>query len=199
MNHPPAMRRSVQGFTLIEILVVAFIIGMTASLISLAVGDDKNKQPPFLEAQTFIQTIDFIGEYAALNGDTIAMFVEPKIVEESPEKQWCYSWKRLRDRSWSDLPEDSAREHCMDPRVEWELEIEGRIYEYDPDLETQPPVLIFSSSGESTPVEMTISERNSIGTPAETQHLAIDLMGETCWAENPKTRDSNKKEACHVR
>ncbi len=188
-----------QGFTLIEILIVAFIIGMTASLISLTVGDDKTKQPPFVEAQTFIQMIDFISEYAALNGETIAMFIEPKNVEESGEKQWCYSWKRMRDRGWGDLPEDSSKQHCMDARVEWELEIEGRIYEYDPDLEIQPPVLIFSSSGESTPVEMTISERVTTGTPAETQHIQIDMMGGSCWPENPKTQESNKKEACHVR
>ena len=192
-----------QGFTLIEILIVAFIIGLTASLISLTVGDDKTKAPPFVEAQTFLQTIDFIGEYAALNGDTIGMFVEPKNTEDSIEKQWCYSWKRMRDRNWADLPEDAPKQYCMDPRVEWELEIEGRLYEYDPDLEFQPPLLIFSSSGESTPVEMTMFEKEAEGAPSEPQHIQIDMMGGSCWAEDPKTQDSktqnSKKEACHVR
>ncbi|RYY73578.1 MAG: prepilin-type N-terminal cleavage/methylation domain-containing protein [Gammaproteobacteria bacterium] len=193
------MRRSMRGFTLIEILIVVFIIGLTASLIALSIGDDKTKHPPFIEAQTFLQTIDFIAEYAALNGDTIGMFIEPKNVEESAEKQWCYSWKRLRDRNWADLPEDSSRQHCMDVQVEWELEIEGRLYEYDPDLETQPPVLIFSSSGESTPVEMSIYDRETSDANSEPQHIVIDMMGGTCWAENPKLRDPDKKGACNVR
>ena len=187
-----------QGFTLIEILIVAFIIGLSASLIALSVGDDKTKEPPFMEAQAFLQAIDFIGEYAALNGDTIGMFVEPKNAEDSVEMQWCYTWKRLRDGNWANLPEDAAKQYCMDPRVEWELEIEGRLYEYDPDLEFQPPVLIFSSSGESTPVEMEMFQKESDAAPSEPQHIQIDMMGGNCWAENPRNQNT-KKEACHVR
>lgn len=186
-----------QGFTLIEILIVAFIIGMTASLISLAVGDDKTKHPPFLEAQTFIQTIDFLSEYSALNGEIVGMFIEPKNAEESGVKQWCYNWKRMRDGAWADLPEDSLKEHCMQEGVEWELEIEGRLYVYDPDLEVQPPVLVYSPSGESTPIEMSIFEE-STAKPTEPQHIQIDMMGGSCWAENPRNQDS-KKEPCHVR
>jgi len=200
------MRQSTQGFTLIEILIVAFIIGLSASLVALSIGDDKTKAPPFVEAQTFVQTIDFIAEYAALNGDTIAMFVEPKVAENTTENQWCYNWKRMRDGNWADLPEDASKEHCMDVKVEWELEIEGRIYVYDPDLEVHPPLLVFSSSGESTPIEMVMYERTArAASGSEQQHIQIDMMGGSCWAENPRTRDSSKsnsksnKEACHVR
>lgn len=187
-----------QGFTLIEILIVAFIIGLSASLIAISIGDDKTKAPPFQEAQTFLQAMDFIGEYAALNGEIIGMFIEPKSSEESSGKKWCYLWKRMRDGAWADLPEDSLTEHCMQEGVEWELEIEGRLYVYDPDLEVQMPVLVFSPSGESTPIEMTIFEESAAGASSEPQHIQIDMMGGSCWAENPKNQDA-KKEPCHVR
>ena len=184
MNHPSAMRRSMQGFTLIEILIVAFIIGMTASLISLSIGDDKTDKGPFQEAQALIQAMGFAGEHAALNGEVIGMFITPRDAKDSLGKQWCYTWQRLRDNTWGQLPEDTLGEHCMRDTVQWELVIEGHMYVYDPDLETQPPVLVFSPSGEATPAEMALFEQGT--TTAEAQHIEIDMMGNSRWPEEEK-------------
>lgn len=187
MKNPNAMKRSMQGFTLIEILIVAFIIGMTASLISLSIGDKKTEKGPYKEAQTFMQTIDFVGEYAALNDEIIAMFIRPQEGESALTKSWCYSWKRMRDNAWGNLPEDVMSEHCMEETVQWELEIEGRLYVYDPDLEIQPPVLVFSPSGEATPVEMSMFEQGNSNSPSEPQHIEIDMMGNSRWPEQEKS------------
>ena len=63
-----------QGFTLIEILIVVFIIGLTASVISLSMGgDDEKDSAPYQETQTLLQAIAFVGEYSALNGEVIAL------------------------------------------------------------------------------------------------------------------------------
>jgi general secretion pathway protein H len=172
-----------QGFTLIEILIVVFIIGLTASVISLSIGDDKKDGAPYQEARTLLQTIDFVSEYTALNGEVIAMFVTQKESEDALNKRWCYSWKRLRDNNWSELPDDTLTEHCLLDTVLWELVIEGRIYAYDPDIEIQPPVLIFSPSGEATPVEMALFES---ATNEGTQHIEIDMMGNSRWLEQDK-------------
>jgi general secretion pathway protein H len=169
-----------QGFTLIEILVVVFIIGLTAGLISLSVGNDKKDSLPYQETQLLLQKIAFVSEYAALNGEVIAMFAREEAADGELEKRWCYNWQRLRDNSWGGLPDDILPEHCLPFGLSWEMEVEGRLYMYDPDLEIHPPVLLFSPSGESTAVAMTLFE--SAGS-SDAQHIEIDMMGNSRWLE----------------
>ncbi len=169
-----------QGFTLIEILIVVFIIGLTASLISLSMGDDKKDAAPYQEARSFLQALGFVNEYAVLNGEVIAMFARKRDAADSLNQQWCYSWKRMRDGNWAELPGDLLGEHCLPETVNWELVVEGNIYNYDPDLEIQPPVLVFSPSGEATPVEMALFEA---GVSETAQHIEIDMMGNSRWVE----------------
>ena len=181
-----------QGFTLIEILIVVFIIGLTASVISLSIGDDKKESAPYQEASKLLQVIAFVSEYSALNGEVIAMFVSQKESENALNTQSCYSWKRFRDNGWGELPGEILPEHCVADTVVWELVIEGRIYAYDPDLEIQPPVLVFSPSGEATPVEMALFESAaSASSSNNAQHIEIDMMGNSRWLEQDEAEAGN--------
>lgn len=168
-------------------MIVVFIIGLMASVISLSMGEDKSKAAPRLEAQALIQSIGFAGEYAALNGEVVAMFIERRDDGDTTNYYWCYDWKRYRDNAWIKLPEDSLAAHCMDERVQWELVVEGNDYTYDAELETQPPVLVFSPSGETTPAEMALFEQGT-GSAAEAQHLEIDMMGNSRWREEDEAQ-----------
>ncbi len=116
------------------------------------------------------------------------MFVELKEASDSDAKTWCYRWQRLREGNWIDMPEDTLTEHCMPENMQWDLTVEGRLYNYDPDLETHPPVLVFSPSGEATPVEMSIFEQAS---SAEAQHIEVDLMGSIHWRNQ---EEANKRD-----
>ena len=167
-----------QGFTLIEILAVVIIIGLIASAIALSLGDKKVESVTRKEAQAFLQAVDFVSEQAVFNGEIIGMFVQPKDSEDSLAKKWCYHWQRFRDERWQDLPDDTLSEHCMPDNMQWDMVVEGKIYAYEPELETQPPVFVWSPSGESTPIEMSIFEN---GSNAEAQHIEITMMGEIHW------------------
>lgn len=179
-----------QGFTLIEILVVVFIVGLTAGMVSLSIGNDKKDSAPYQETQTLLQTINFVSEYAALNGEVIAMFVREEDAEDELAQRRCYSWQRLRDNYWSALPGDILPEHCMPPKLTWELTVEDRLYVYDPDLEVHPPVLVFSPSGEATPVEMALFE-SAVSDTA--QHIEIDMMGNSRWLEEDEAKPRDAK------
>lgn len=170
-------------------MIVVFIIGLMASVITLSIGEDKSKAPPRVEAQTLMQAVDFVSEYAALNSEVVGMFITPRESSDSLGKYWCYNWQRYRDNGWVKLPEDSLSEHCLPVNLQWELVIEGHLYVYDPDLEIHPPVLVFSPSGEATPVEMALFEQGTAtGAPAEAQHIEIDMMGSTHWREQDEAR-----------
>lgn len=182
---------SIRGFTLIEIMIVVFIVGLMALTISLSMGESKAKAAPRLEAQALIQSVGFAAEFAVLNGEVVALFIERRKGEGATDHYWCYDWKRYRDNAWLKLPEDSLTEHCMDESVQWELVIEGHNYSYDPDLEIQPPALVFSPSGEVTPVEMVLFEQGT-GSASEAQHLEIDMMGNSHWREEDETRGDSQ-------
>lgn len=179
------LQRSAQGFTLIEIMIVVFIIGLMAGVITLSIGEDKSKAAPRVEAQALMESIGFVTEYATLNGEVIGMFIRSVESKDTLGKSWCYSWQRQLGNGWSGLPEDSLTEHCMPINLQWELEIDGHLYVYDPDLETQPPVVVFSPSGEATPVEMALFEQ---GAGSEPQHINIDMMGDSHWREQDEAR-----------
>ena len=186
------LARNEKGFTLIEILMVIVIIGLSVGIVTLSIGPTKDESATRKEAMAFMQAVEFVGEQAVLNGNVIAMFLTPKeLDDDSLSKQWCYTWKLFRENSWAELPEDSLAEHCMPENMKWDLIVEGRMYNYDPDLETQPPVLVFAPSGESTPVEMAIFEQ---GSDSEAQRIEIDLMGTVHWRnqEEADKRDGLK-------
>lgn len=184
----PIERLKSSGFTLLEMMIVIVIIGLSVGIVALSVGGKKDEAATTKEAALFMRSIDFVGEESVLNGEVIGMFVVLKDADDSAAKIWCYHWQRLRDGNWIDMPEDTLTEHCMPENMQWELTVEGRIYNYDPDLETHPPVLVFSPSGEATPVEMSIFEQ---GSSAEAQHIEVDLMGTTHWRNQ---EEANKRD-----
>lgn len=194
MNTMPFRGARSQGFTLIEIIAVIVIIGLMASIIAVSMNNRGGASATHTEAQTFLQAVDFVSEQSVLNGEIIGMFVELKDTDDSSSKQWCYRWQRFRDGGWGDLPEDTLSEHCLPVGMEWDMSIEGHLFSYDPDLETQPPALVWSPSGESTPIEMKLFETGmSVADgKSEVQHIEIDMMGNSHWLEQEEEDERSK-------
>lgn len=188
MNRQCNVNRFSQGFTLIEMLAVIVIIGLITGIVTLSVDQAESDSGPTKEAQMLRQAIDFVSDLAVLNGEIVGMFVEPKEVEGSVAKQWCYHWQRFRSGQWEDLPPDTLSEHCMSETIQMDLLVEGKLVAYDADLEVQPPVLVWSPSGEATPIEITLFEN---GSNAEKKVIVIDMMGEIHGPE--KEGDESEK------
>lgn len=180
-----------QGFTLIEILAVVIIIGLITSIVTLSIDRGDGESGAVKEAQILRQALDYVSELALLNGEIVGMFIEPKAVEGTPAKQWCYHWQRYRNLEWEDLAKDTLDEHCMAETIQVDLVIEGKLLAYDAELETQPPVLVWSPSGEATPIEITLYENaNVAGSTAEKKVIVVDMMGEIHGPE----RDGDESE-----
>jgi len=85
------MRTNKSGFTLIEILVVLVILGITASVALLAFGDFGESRRVEAEAKRFLQKTRLIRHHAILEATTYGMKLTPNaytIFRFSPPNTW---------------------------------------------------------------------------------------------------------------
>lgn len=66
------------GFTLIEILVVVFIIGITLGFALLSFGDFGNKRRILMSAEQFVNYVKFIQQQAILGTNTLGIAIKPQ-------------------------------------------------------------------------------------------------------------------------
>lgn len=180
-NHARAERVRQSGFTLIELMVVVLIMGLGLGLVALSVGRDGSTMARD-EAEQFMLRADFVAEQVVLNSEVIGLFVEPRDVINSSDYQWCYRWQRLRNNSWEELS-DALEERCLPSALQVEMVVENEPYEYDPEVDTPTPVVVFYPSGESTVFELAIydADQRLTGTQDAIQRIEIDMMGTLRW------------------
>lgn len=188
-----AVSKSLQGgFTLLEIMVVILILGLSLGVVSLSVGGDDGASATQKEAENFMLTANFVAEQTVLNSQIIGLFFEPRNSAGSIDVQWCYRWQQRRDQSWQELSE-SLGEHCLSPQIKVEMIVEDEPYEHDPDLTPTPPVLVFYPSGESTPFELAIFRAEGGFTDEETiQRIEVDMVGTIRWLNREELEASIK-------
>lgn len=188
------MKSHQRGFTLIEIIFVVFIIGMAVGVISIAVGGNAAADMTRKEAEEFMLQASYIAEQSVLKGETHGLFVAPRPAQDiDGQEQWCYQWRRVRDRQWQDLPELS--QHCLAEGQKIDFVVEDELWEFDPELEYQDPVMGFFPSGDgSGKVEISIyAEQIASGETAVTEEFELDLAGELHWLSEEKRIEEERR------
>ena len=188
------MKRSQRGFTLIEIIFVVFIIGMAVGVISIAVGGNAAADMTRKEAEEFMLQASYISEQSVLKGETHGLFLELRPAQDiDATEQWCYQWRRVRDRQWQDLPELS--QHCLAEGQIIEFVVEDELWEFDPELEYQDPVMGFFPSGDgSGEIEIAIyADQLQSSEKVETERFELDLTGELHWVSEEKRVEEEQR------
>lgn len=182
------MNRREQGFTLIEIIFVVFIIGMAVSVISISVGGNALAERSKKEAETFMLQAGYVAEQSVLKGETHGLFAELRPAQDVDAlAQWCYQWRRVRDGQWQDLPELGP--HCIAEGLALEFTIDEELWEYDPELEYQDPVMGFYPSGEGSgliDIAIFSDQLQSDAEQEESQRFTLDASGELHWLNEEK-------------
>lgn len=181
-----------QGFTLIEIIVVVFIIGMAVGVISISVGGNAAADQVRKEAEEFMLQTAYIAEQTILKGENYGLFVDLRPAQDfDGEEQWCYRWRRVRDRQWQDIPE--LNQHCLAEGLGIEFRIEKSEWEYDPELEYPDPVIAFYAGDVSAEAEIAIFSNSAMSDRAETQNFKLDLNGEIHWLNEEERIKAERK------
>ncbi len=140
------MRRLHTGFTLIEILVVVFIIGIILGFASLNLGgralDDKVEE----EARRLRQLFSLARDEASVTGLELGWRLE----------DGSYQFLALAETGWVPYPQRGPlRPRQLAPFLRLDLRLDQQ--PVSSDEKALLPQIMFLSSGELTPFEMTMS------------------------------------------
>ncbi|MEX1031854.1 MAG: type II secretion system minor pseudopilin GspH [Cellvibrionaceae bacterium] len=151
------------GFSLIELLVVLFIIGVMVGAVSLSVniGGEPDAQIDE-EAQRLLEFSRLAEDQAVLSGEPIGLLLTPPDTEPT----WHYAWQRYRGGQWVET-EAPLSARSVPENIEISLEVEGEqvlFSRLESDDEETPPVpnIVFYPGGEVTPFNLTLFDAELI-------------------------------------
>jgi general secretion pathway protein H len=172
--HGSKLAEAASGFSLIELLVVIFIIGLLIGTVSLSVTI--GREPEELLAQAAEDLLEFARlaeDRAVLTGEPIGLQLLPP--EEEPT--WSYRWQRYRGGRWM-AAEPPLIHRQLPDSVEISLEVEGELVNFarlEQDEETPPlPDIVFYPGGEVTPFRLTLFDAEAVD---EQQVLTSERTG----------------------
>ena len=159
-----------KGFTLLELIVVIFIIGITLTFAALSINNRDQEQRAEQEAQSLAARLDLAGQESVLQSKELAL--------ELTEEGSGYQFLALEAEGWQvlDADQDALRPRSLPGGMRLEMKLEGEEIQLteisgkdaddgdkDPDEdlersgdEVTPPRIYLLSSGEITPFTATL-------------------------------------------
>lgn len=183
----PKLATKQHGFSLLELMVAIFIIGLMVGIVGLnvAIFDPESELQDFGE-DAFAQ-LRFGSDQALYSGEHMGLVPEP-INEAGDDLRWRLAWHRWRDGIWQPVDDTVA----LEPPEFVDLSV---VIDEDPvdlwqwlDYETPLPVIIFYGGGEAlaatvifelnpeTAREVSDYERRYV-------HMDINELGRVVWRE----------------
>jgi general secretion pathway protein H len=161
--------KKINGFTLIEIMVVIVIIGVVLSFAMLSISDGGQARKMEQEAQRLASLLTLASQEAIMQGYEMGISFN----------QNSYRFYVLQEHKWQALTarDDIFRTRALPLGMQIEINVEGEPIVLDKAINT--PQLLLLSSGEFTPFIVTfISESDAILRYQLTGTMTGDLNGE---------------------
>lgn len=178
-------RKRYAGFTLIEIMVVVFVIGISVGVASLVVSRGGPEKELRKIAERFATLASFASERAILSNTPVGLLLEPpawrKKLDENLQSAWRYRWQRIGRGGWEDEPGLEAVE--LPPTVRLDVTVGGQLWEWQEAPKVKLPMAVFYPSGEVT---MFAIEFRDERIPDFSQHVEVNAWGEVEWLEGAR-------------
>jgi len=181
------MKRSLQGFSLIELLVVVLIIGLGVSFAALTISDNKAYQLR-LEAKHLVNSLKLVLDESILSNNEWGLDFYQHINSDG-QSIYGYRWLSKQENDWQeDKLSGGQTNYSLPANIDLTLEIEGTLQavnvpeKSNDDKQNSPgPDIWLASSGEITPFRLVLADRENqeIRLVIEADQLArINLDGD---------------------
>lgn len=141
-------RHSMNGFTLLELMVVIVIVGIILSFVTLSTGGDQRAEQLEREAQRIVALLQLASEEAVMRSEQLALRVG-----ESD-----YEFMILENGQWAALADDRPlRPRELPAGIELRLELQDNPPPGLSAEDSEQPQVFLLSSGEMTPFVLTLS------------------------------------------
>ena len=145
------MRRHRQaGFTLLEVLLVAMLMGLVATAVVLSMGGARGDRELDKQARRLMATLQQAQEYSVMDGRLLGLRVE--------ESGWQFMSRNPKDRKWQALTGDKLLGPVQLPEgITLAVELEGFSWRTDSDEKSEqgrdekertPQIFIFPGGGD---------------------------------------------------
>lgn len=160
MKAAPSARRQ-SGFTLLEVLLVAMLMGLVATAVTLSMGGARGDRELDKQARRLMATLQLAQEYAVMDGRLVGIRIE--------DNGWQFMQRQAKDRKWLALTGDKQLGPVqLAENMTLALELEGFGWQPDSDEKTEqkrdekertPQLLIFPG-GELSPFVLTFTQQD---------------------------------------
>jgi len=157
-----------RGFTLLELLVVVLIIGITLGLVVISFEPDR-ADAVATETQRLAALIRLASQEAILQDREFALEVTPE----------GYRFLVLDEQHWQAVDERTLRARKLPEDIRLTIYFDGRPFDFLKAEKVQNPRTYILSSGEMTPVEIALQTEDG----KITYHINTTISGKTDVAE----------------
>ena len=129
MRAAPSARRQ-SGFTLLEVLLVAMLMGLVATAVTLSMGGARGDRELDKQARRLMATLQLAQEYAVMDGRLVGIRIE--------DNGWQFMQRQAKDRKWLALSGDKQLGPVqLAENMTLALELEGFGWQPDSDEENR--------------------------------------------------------------
>jgi general secretion pathway protein H len=166
-----AQRHLATGFTLVEILVVLFIVSIMSGLVVANLPSFTRTEDFDTEARRIEVLLDMAREHAVVQAVEMGFSIE--------DEGYSFYYYDEMTQSWEQMQQAPFFTRKLPETIELSLEIVGKGFSLADDEDSKGPKLLLLSSGETTPFELEIFQA-----PDLSKVLQADGYSDIEWVED---------------
>ncbi|MFN2328160.1 MAG: GspH/FimT family pseudopilin [Chromatocurvus sp.] len=154
------MQRRSRAFSLVELLVVLFVVVLMTSLATLGLNSGSRDR----KVESAVRGVMGMGGYALDEAQFSGRDYGLRLVHDAASDSWRTQWLERWPEGWRrpETARDVWTSRSLGEGVALELLLEGRsVALAGTDAEPDAPPIVFYASGETAPGELTFRERES--------------------------------------